>query len=188
MNAVDFVIRVIDALDRLHIDYVTVGSFAVNAYADPRSTKDADFVLQIDHLPIAQLAAEIGPDFEFDPQMSFESVTLTPRFKIRHRESIFTVEFFGLTDDPHDQERFARRVHGAVGGRRAFVLSAEDVIVTKLRWAVRAKRAKDLEDVRTVLGAQSGKLDYGYIRHWCAQHGTLELFEQLYTEAKQFES
>lgn len=187
MNSVEFVLRVIDALDRLNVPYVAVGSFAVNVYTAPRSTKDADFVVQMDRLPINALVAAVGPDFTFDPQMSFESVTLTPRYKIKHREAVFSVEFFGLTDDPHDRARFDRRVAGKIADRTAYVLSPEDVIVTKLRWAVRAKRPKDASDVGNVLAAQVGRLDLDYVRRWCDEHGTRSLFEQLLVESRQFE-
>ncbi|HRK31356.1 MAG TPA: hypothetical protein PLD59_09780 [Tepidisphaeraceae bacterium] len=186
MTAVVFVQRAISALESLQIPYVTVGSFAVNAYIEPRSTKDADFVVEIDQLRIRELVAAIGPDFTFDPQMSFESVTRTPRYKIRHREALFTIELFGLTSDPHDQARFARRVRGAVGSTVAYVLSPEDIVVTKLRWCVRAPRAKDREDIENVLAVHCKTLDLRYIRQWTDQHGTRALFEQLLAEAERF--
>ncbi len=184
MNAVEFVVRVLDALDSLEIPYVTVGSFAVNAYVEPRSTRDADFVLQMDNLSIGKLVTRIGPDFILDPQMSFESVTLTTRYIIKHQSAIFTVEFFGLTDDSHDQMRFSRRVLGAVGQRKAYVLTPEDIVVTKLRWSVKAKRQKDIQDAKLVLATMHHSLDLDYIRKWCSEHGTIDVFEKSLEEVR----
>ena len=57
------------------------------------------------------------------------------------------------------------------------VASAEDVIITKLRWSKNGRRSKDIDDVRNVLAVQAGKLDMPYIRGWCDAHKTRELLE-----------
>jgi hypothetical protein len=187
MNAIDFVLCVIDALDRLSIRYMAVGSFSSNVYGQPRSTKDADFVIELGAVPISKLAAEIGEEFVLDPQMSFESVTGTTRYRLKHRLTSFTIELFQLSTDPHDQKRFERRVHGDIGGRQAYVPTAEDVIITKLRWYALAHRPKDRADVEMILAVQSGQMDLDYMRNWCDQHQTRPLLEQLLLESRKFE-
>jgi hypothetical protein len=182
MTGVELVRRVLAAFELLRIDYVTVGSFAVNAYVEPRSTNDADFVLQLDQLDLGSLVAALGDDFSIDPQMSFESITMTSRYKLTHRRSLFTIELFGLTHDEHDLARFRRRVRGSVGGLPAFILSPEDVVVTKLRWGQRGRRSKDIEDIENMLAVHRATLDFDYIRGWARQHGTLALLEQLLAE------
>jgi hypothetical protein len=177
MNAVEALTRVADALDRLAVPYMVVGSFSSNVYGNPRSTKDADFVVELGDQPISTLVAEIGADFAFDPQMSFETVTGTMRYRLQHRDTAFVIELFLLSDDPHDRARFARRIAGDTGGRRVFLPTAEDVVITKLRWS--RHRQKDIEDVRNVLAVQVGRLDLEYIRSWTDQHGTRSIFEQL---------
>jgi hypothetical protein len=189
MTATDIFIRAVGALERLGVDYVTVGSFAANMYMDPRSTKDVDFVLSLDGFDVQSLVTAIGPDeFTLDPQMSVESVTLTSRYRLAHTRSAFEIEVFGLSDDPFDRARFARRVAKSRGDLRVWMLTAEDVIVTKLRWITRAKRSKDMDDVESVLRAQVGRLDLEYIRGWTHQHGSHDLFEKLIREAEAYDS
>ncbi|MBA3272932.1 MAG: hypothetical protein H0T11_03545 [Chthoniobacterales bacterium] len=130
----------------------------------------------------------MGEDFSLDSQVSFATITATTRFILRHPATAFVIEFFLLSDDPHDQQRFARRVSGQVAGRNAIVPTAEDVIVTKLRWSRHGKRQKDVDDVSDVLLVQLGRLDLDYIHGWCDKHGTRELFERLLGESQQFES
>jgi hypothetical protein len=85
-----------------------------------------------------------------------------------------------LSKDSHDQLRFSKRVEIEFGGIKTWIPVAEDVVITKLRWALAGKsREKDADDVRNVLGTQKGKLDLPYIRQWCDHHGTRELFEKL---------
>jgi hypothetical protein len=115
--------------------------------------------------------------------MSFESITGTMRYIVKHGSSPFKVELFLLSDDPHDQTRFSRRQPAKFVDRQAWLPSAEDVVVTKLRWSLHGNRAKDVEDVRYVLRAQSDKLDLSYIRHWCDEHGTRDLLEKLLIES-----
>jgi hypothetical protein len=78
---------------------------------------------------------------------------------MRCRASPFTIELFLLSDDPHHQERFRRRVAVEVFGRTVWMPTAEDVIIQKLRWA----RPKDLDDARGVLAVQAGRLDRAYL-------------------------
>jgi hypothetical protein len=61
-------------------------------------------------------------------------------------------------------------------------------VITKLRWSKGGKRSKDILDVAQVLSVQFGKLDLAYIRQWCEQHGTRDIFEQLYKEAERLNS
>jgi hypothetical protein len=179
MTASEIVGAVIDAFNQLRIPFMLVGSFSSNYYGRPRSTKDADFVVQIDHQSLKPLANLLGPDFDLDRQMSFETITGTMRYRMHHKASAFMIELFELSSDAHDQMRFSRRVATQFDGHDAFVPMAEDVIITKLRWSKHGQRAKDVDDVRNVLAVQSGKLDLSYIRQWCDQHGTRDLFERL---------
>lgn len=179
MTAVDYVGRVVAALEKLSIPYMVVGAFSSNLYGLPRSTRDADFVVQLGSHSIAVLAAEIGPDFQLDRHMSFETITSTTRYKVVHRNAAFVVELFLLSDDPHDQARFARRTSGNIGGRQTTVLTAEDVVVTKLRWSRHGGRAKDLEDASNVIAVQGTRLNIAYIRRWTDLHGTTDLLERL---------
>jgi hypothetical protein len=78
----------------------------------------------------------------------------------------FTIELFELSSDPHDQSRFERRRKLTLLSREAWLPSAEDVIVQKLRWCKRAKRGKDFDDVVSVLGVQGpDTLDWRYIEN-----------------------
>ena len=183
IQSTELVLRLIDAFDKIGVSYMLVGSYSSNYYGRPRSTKDADFVVQIDNNQFTAVAAAIGSDFSVDPQMSFESVTMTMRYIIDHPSTAFKIELFLLSSDPHDQARFQRRTKVEFEDRFAWLPAVEDVIITKLRWSKGGKRAKDVEDVNKVLAVRSAQLDLPYIRNWADQHGTRELFERLLTAA-----
>lgn len=168
MLARDIVKSVVQALNDHDIPYMLVGSFSTNFYGTERSTKDADLVLQLGDKNVNQIFKALGGDFHCDPQSSFETKTFTTRYVIAHVASAFKVELFLLSSDAHDTERFSRRRQVDYLGANIWIPTAEDTVITKLRWA----RPKDELDVAAVLAVQRGHVDLQYIRKWCDEHGS----------------
>lgn len=179
MTSQEAVEVVLGALEELGIPYMLVGSFSSNFYGIPRSTKDADFVIQLGDVSLTTLAERLGPEFTLDPQLSFESVTGTTRCCVSVQEIAFEIEFFLLSDDLHDQERFQRRCRRSLLDREVFLPTAEDVVVTKLRWLHLGNRNKDYDDVRNVIAVQGDQLDWDYIHHWCDLHGSRARLDEI---------
>jgi hypothetical protein len=168
MPAPNITRQVVAALNQAGIPHMLVGAFARNYYAEPRSTKDADLVLGMAVGSLRALMALLGPGFRLEEQMAFETNTGTLKNVIVHAESGFTVELFYLSEDAHDQERFKRRRATNYEDQPTFVLTAEDYIVTKLRWP----RSKDFDDARDVIAMQGNDLDWDYIHRWADVHGS----------------
>jgi predicted nucleotidyltransferase len=171
MTSNQVVVEIARALKEEGVPYMLVGSYSSNMYSIPRSTQDADFVIQLATTSIGAIAGRLGPGFELDPQMTFETVTGTMRYKVAHSDTSFTVELFLLGDDVYDRTRFSRRAQRPFEETEVYVASAEDVIINKLRW----HRRKDAEDIANVIAMSGDLLDWEYIHHWCDVHGTREL-------------
>jgi hypothetical protein len=116
--AQSLMVRVADALSACAIPYMLAGSFSSNYYGIPRSTKDADFVVQLRSAAGEDFLARLGDDLEADPQLSFETITGRYRQVLKHLHSPFRIELFLLSRDPHDQSRFQRRVEVPLFERR----------------------------------------------------------------------
>ena len=179
MTPDEAVVAVFAALDAATIPYMIVGSLASNFHGIPRSTRDADLVVQLVPESLQRLEQHLAPDLTLEPQGAFEAVTGTMRYIIALAGSPFVCELFVLSDDPHDRERFARRRPALVLTHHAFVASAEDMVITKLRWAMGAHRSKDRDDIRNMLAVQGPQLDWGYLDRWSAVHGTTPLLEEI---------
>jgi hypothetical protein len=175
----DAVVIVLAALDAAAIPYMIVGSLASNFHGVPRSTRDADFVVQLTPDSLQRLGTHLVSGLVLERQGAFEGVTGTVRHVITLVGSPFVCELFELSDDAHDRARFARRVAARVLTRDSFVASAEDTIITKLRWAMGANRPKDREDVRSILAVQGPRLDRAYLDRWSAAHGTAQLLAEI---------
>jgi len=72
-------LRVVEALHVCGIPFLLVGAFSSNRYGIPRSTKDADFVLQLKSAVGDDFVRALGEPFDLDPQLSFETTTGTYR-------------------------------------------------------------------------------------------------------------
>jgi hypothetical protein len=175
----DAVTTMIDAFEEQRLEYMLAGSFSSNFYGIPRSTKDADFVIQLGPHDLSAIRRRLQGVFEFDPQTTFESVTGTQCTQVIIPDSGFKLELFKLSNDPHDLTRFQRRRREKFLGREIFLPTAEDVIVTKLRWSEHLRRSKDKDDIRDVISVQFPTLDWPYIELWAVSHGTQKLLDEI---------
>jgi hypothetical protein len=167
--------KVIAALNRAELPYVVVGSFARNFHSFPRSTEDADIVLAAGVEDLKRFEAELEKDFSLESQTTFETNTGTLRHSLVHKDTEFKTELFLLSADSFDQERFGRRQPFDFNGHPSFVLTAEDLIVSKLRWL----RPKDIEDIKDVIAVKAANLDWSYINNWAAIHGTRSKLDKI---------
>jgi hypothetical protein len=181
MTGEEALARMADTLQARDIPFMVVGSFTTNFYGIPRSTQDADLVVAVGPDVIAGLADELRPDIRLDPQLQFETITLTYYQRLDVAGTNFHIEIFQVSEDSHDQERFLRRRSAMYLGRSLPLPTAEDVIITKLRWANLGNRGKDRDDAMNVIAVQRNTLDWRYIYSWCDQHGTRALLDQIRT-------
>ncbi len=175
MSVESLTFEVARTLGEAGVGYMMVGSFASNQYGIPRSTKDADFVIDVKGAAIESIYGLFSEKWEMDDQITFETITGSKKLELRHPGSEFVVELFLLSDDAHHLERWKRRTRQYVGDEQFWFPTPEDVIIQKLRWG----RAKDLEDVAAVVSVQQPHLEFPYIEKWCAEHGTLERLEAI---------
>ena len=168
-----------DLLNREEIAYMVVGSFSSNYHGIPRSTKDADLVIRFEERVWATLEKNLPEGMILDPQGGFEMVTATRKEVVSLNDSAFEIELFHLSEDPFDEVRFERRMKvNLLDGGAAWVATAEDVVIQKLRWAKGGQRSKDFDDVVNVLLRKGERLDFAHIEKWCGEHGTLALLAE----------
>lgn len=163
MNTESVLGTVFETLDHLQIPWMLVGSFASNFYGEPRSTHDADLVIEVARDSAKRIATTLGADFI----VSDESPAARPaQFNAIHASSGFKVDFWPLRDDPFDRTAFARRRVVTLFGHRVPLPTAEDLILQKLRWDRESQSDQQRRDVVAILRAQGENLDWHQLRRW----------------------
>ena len=69
-------------------------------------------------------------------------------------------------------------------GRPTWIASVEDSLITKLRWALHARREKDIADARNIIGVSGNAIEWPYVEQWCDIHGSRALLECLHDEVR----
>jgi len=184
MNTIeDLALVVILACEQEEVGYMVTGALATGLHGIPRSTKDVDLVLSMaGGSPLPKVVQRLKGIVEFDPRAQFDTLTWGKRIVgTSIAPPPFKVELFELFEDPFVTSQFQRRkqTFSSQLERSAWLPTAEDFVVQKLRWG----RNKDLDDARDVLAVQGPEnLDMDYVSNWCEIHGTTTRFEAALAE------
>jgi hypothetical protein len=156
-------------LDALNVIHVVGGSVASSAHGVPRSTNDIDLVAALSLEEVDDFVNSVARDFYVDEEAVRDAIRSRESFNLIHLASMFKVDVFVPADDPISQSQLKRRVQLNLAGSRGMtlpVLSAEDVILQKLRWYELGNRTSERQwsDVVGVLKTQSTALDISFVR------------------------
>ncbi|MFN7960945.1 MAG: hypothetical protein U0002_06695 [Thermoanaerobaculia bacterium] len=183
-EALEVTRRVVAVLEELGIDYYVGGSLASSFHGIPRSTLDADIV--VDLLPghIPPLIERLSRDFYVDQERAWEALAHRSSFNAIHLGTMFKVDLFMLKQTPLAREEMARRQSLELGETKLQFSSPEDTILEKLTWFQLGGGVSDRQwmDILGVLKVQNRRLDLDYLQKWAAAHGLSTLLEKAMRE------
>jgi hypothetical protein len=164
-------------LEAADIPYMVTGSVAVSLYAEPRMTRDVDLVVELRPPDAARLIEMFGGDFTCDADRIRDAISRRSMFNLIHTAAVVKIDVIVRKDTAYREEEFRRRRLARIGGVEMWVVSAEDLILSKLDWARSTRSEVQLRDVRNVIAAQPS-LDRAYVDAWAATLGVLELLRE----------
>jgi predicted nucleotidyltransferase len=91
-------------------------------------------------------------------------------FNIIHNEWVVKADFIIRKDEEYRREEFARRQKVVIENMTIFVVSVEDLILSKLVWGKKSQSELQLQDVRQMISTVSG-LDWEYMKKWATVLG-----------------
>ena len=138
------------------IQFMVTGSVAMNYYAEPRMTRDIDLVMALESSQVDQIVRLFEGDYYVDEQAVSRAIGRRSIFNLIHNESIITVDCIVLKRDPYRMEEFARRQKVSIGDFETWIVSREDLILSKLYWARESRSEMQLRDVGNLLAAECG--------------------------------
>jgi hypothetical protein len=158
-------------LDRAGFAFMLTGSMAMNAYAEPRMTRDIDVVIELNGPDTDRLVASFSPDYISDHGAIMRAIEHESMFNLIHSEYVFKVDCIVRKDSDFRRLEFSRRNKGNLGGVETWLVSKEDPILSKLSWGASSNSEYQARDIRNLL--KSG-CDMGYIHHWAPKLGVLD--------------
>ncbi|MEO8497754.1 MAG: hypothetical protein ABI614_22030 [Planctomycetota bacterium] len=176
---------VLDVLESMDIPYFVTGSWASSLQGEPRSTHDLDLVVSLAiHKVPGLLAAFASPDYYLSDVSVKEAIHHQSMFNLLDNRSGDKVDFWMLTNESWDQERFARRTTIQLYNRDVRITTPEDTILAKLRWSkLSGGSEKQFADALRVYEVQRSALDVEYIAKWATQLDVADLWQRLQQEA-----
>lgn len=180
--------RVAAALTAADVPFMVTGSVVSSLQGAPRSTHDVDLVVLASAAQAQRLLTALTsiPEGEvyLDAESALDALASGQMFNLLDQETFDKVDFWPLTDDPWDQERFARRVQQNVLGMELPLPQPEDTILSKLRWSQLAGGSeRQMTDALRVYEVQYAHLDFAYLEHWAAHLGITDLLTVLSARA-----
>jgi len=154
-------------LDSLEIPYMLSGSLALNLYAIPRATRDIDMVVELQEKHIDQFIAAITDKFYFHEATIKEEIKRSGMFNIIHYDSSYKVDFIVRSSQPFELKKFQRRYQIDFLGSKIWVITLEDLILSKLMWIQRLESELQKRDIQSLL--ENKNADLNYIKHWCKE-------------------
>jgi hypothetical protein len=169
MNSELEVLRdVIARLDGAGIAYMLTGSVAMSVYAEPRMTRDIDIVVELAAGDARRVVELFSPEYYVSDEAVRSAISARSLFNLFSLSRLIKVDLIVRNDDEFQRHEFARRQRHELGGSSAWVISKEDLILSKLVWAAPTESAFQLRDVRKLLASGA---EEAYLRQWSVRLG-----------------
>lgn len=180
--------RIATVLNEQRIAYVLVGSLASSLHGMYRSTADIDIVAEVKSDQVIPLLAALQEDFHVDELAAREAINRKQSFNAIHFDSVFKVDIFIPKSDEFSKKQIQRGELKKLApdmDQMIYVATAEDTILSKLRWYDSGGRVSDAQwrDVIGILAASSKRLDFDYLNDWAGTLRITELLEKAISES-----
>jgi hypothetical protein len=147
-------------LDSLRIPYMLTGSVAFNLYAIPRATRDIDMVIVLEKPFVPPLINAIRDRFYFNEETIYGEISRKGFFNLIDTESSFKIDLIVRNDEPYEIEKFSRRQKIELDETPLWIITLEDLIISKLRWIQKIESDTQKNDIRLLLENPSANRDY----------------------------
>src|SRR5438270_2770212 len=175
-NELDIVRDVSRRFDRAGIAYMLTGSMAMNYYAQPRMTRDIDLVVALAPADAEKVIDLFRADYYVSAKAVRDSISSQSIFNLIHNESVIKVDCIVRKNTPYRQAEFDRRQQIEIDNFSTWIVSKEDLIISKLFWARDSGSEVQRRDVRNLVATGC---DARYVDGWIRELGLFALWEDV---------
>jgi len=175
-NELDIVRDVSARLDGAGFAYMLTGSMAMNYYAQPRMTRDIDIVVALRPSDAARVVQLFSPDYYVSREAVDRSIAQLSLFNLIHNESVIKVDCIVRKQSEYRLTEFNRRQRIKIEDFETWIVSKEDLILSKLFWAKDSHSELQMRDVKNLV---STGCDRAYIQRWTQELGVANLWQEV---------
>ncbi len=169
-------------LDGAGIAYMLTGSLAMSFYARPRMTRDIDLVVAFEALKAEQLVGALGPDYHADAGAIEAAIRGARPWNIIYLPSVVKIDLIPRKDTAYRRAEFERRHKVELAGVPLWIVSIEDLILSKLEWSRESRSEQQRRDVALLLKVP---FDEAYLGEWAGRLGLEVLLKEAVNERHQ---
>ena len=163
-------------LDNAGVAYMLTGSLAMSFYARPRMTRDVDLVVALAGAGVKRLTDSLGADYHADEEAIRAALDSARPWNIIHLPTLVKIDLIPRKDTEYRHTEFARRRRVDIAGIALWIVSIEDLILSKLEWSRNSRSGQQRSDVRLLLEAP---LDRAYLDTWAAHLDLASLLREV---------
>jgi len=146
------------------ISYMLSGSVAMSLYTEPRFTRDYDFIVHLQDKHIDDLLDYFKEGYHCNEESVKEAMKLQSMFNIIDHKSGYKADFVILKNEPFRLNEFERRTPMKLLDMNIQVVSAEDLLLSKIIWIQEIQSGVQMEDIKLL--SRIEELDWKYINGW----------------------
>ena len=129
-----------------------------------QGTRDFDFIVNLSFDDAKKVLDNFGEGFYCDADAVMEAIKNKSMFNIIDFNSGFKADFVILKEEKYRQVEFSRRTTAQFFDSKIFIVTAEDLLLSKLIWIQELQSNLQMDDIKTL--AKKPDLDWNYIDSW----------------------
>ncbi|CAN5549943.1 hypothetical protein BH11ARM1_BH11ARM1_06020 [soil metagenome] len=176
--------QVHEAFESDNIPFVVGGTFANAVAQNPLDSRILEVSAYLASHRVESVTAALEKTFLLNREEIRDCVVSSDTFRFFELidvDSLFKVNVHLSHNEPYDAEVFRRAsIQEILPNIRSNCMSAEDIVIQKLRWFELGNRVSDRQwnDIVQVLEVQKGLLDETYLDKWATHFEVKELLDE----------
>jgi hypothetical protein len=172
----------IERFERLCIAYMLTGSMAMVNYAMMRMTADIDIVIEVSDSDVQRVIDGFEPDYYVPHGRVKDAISRKLMFNLLHNEKLVKIDCIVRKETEFQKIAFSNRKKAAFSDFDVWIISREDLILSKLIWARDTHSEMQIRDVANML--RNG-FDENYIKHWAQELEIEDLLAEAFAKLQQ---
>jgi len=181
----EFLKRLTGLLDKAAIPYMVVGSMSSSLHGRPRATQDADVVIDPTEDQLESLLALLEHGYYVSRDAALDALQRQTMFNVIDLEGGWKADLIICKDRPFNRQEFERRRQIDAMGQMLWVVSPEDIILSKLEWMKGRESEVQYSDALGVAITQWANLDLEYLHKWAGSLSVESMLARLLKEARE---